>query len=154
MTLAVAAAALREAGSDLLLFAGGDGTARDVSSAIDRELPALGIPAGVKIQSAAFAASPRAGGALAAAFLAGRERQTEDREVVDLDEAAYREGHIRPRLHGYLQVPRGPAVQSRKSPTPASEGEAMNGIAGALLESYRDGHRLRPRSRDHHTRGG
>ncbi len=127
-------------GIDVLLFAGGDGTARDISEAIGDAIPVLGIPAGVKIQSAVFATSPGAAGEITAHFLAGRARRTIEREVLDLDEEAYREGDVRPRLHGLMRVPEGRLLQSRKAPTPASDGAAMESIAAeveSLLEPGR-----------------
>jgi len=134
------AAALVEAGVEVLLFAGGDGTARDISEAIGDSVPVLGIPAGVKIQSAVFATSPGAAGEVTAHFLAGSTRRSIEREVLDLDEEAYREGHVRPRLHGLVRVPEGRLLQSPKAPTPASDGAAMESIAAeveTLLESGR-----------------
>ena len=57
-----AAQEMEALGVDLLLFAGGDGTARDICQAVANRLPVLGIPAGVKIHSAVYAVRPEAAG--------------------------------------------------------------------------------------------
>jgi predicted polyphosphate/ATP-dependent NAD kinase len=132
-------ATLLAADVDLLLVAGGDGTARDVCAAIGDQVPVLGIPAGVKILSGVFATSPSAAGQLAAAFLAGAARRTVEGEVVDLDEDAYRRGIVAPRLFGHLRVPAGPTVQGRKSPSPPSEARAAGGIAADVVEQMAPG---------------
>jgi predicted polyphosphate/ATP-dependent NAD kinase len=104
---------MRDAGVELLLFAGGDGTARDVCDAIGSDLAALGVAAGVKVYSAVFGVNPRSAGELAAAFLRGHA-VTHEGEVLDLDEEAYRAGRVSPSLHGYLRVPfRAGSVQGR-----------------------------------------
>ncbi len=101
-----AAAAMQARGVDLLLFAGGDGTARDVFDGAP-DTPLLGIPTGVKMHSAVFAASPAAAGRVAAlavgdAAPAMRWRQG---EVMDLDEDELRAGRVAARLHGYARIP-------------------------------------------------
>jgi predicted polyphosphate/ATP-dependent NAD kinase len=121
---------------DLLLFAGGDGTARDIYRAVGDQVPVLGIPAGVKIHSAVFATHPRAAGELGAEFLGGRSVNLQEAEVIDLDEAAYREGTITTRLYGYLRVPyHRHWVQKGKTPTPASENVQMEAIAWEVVEN-------------------
>lgn len=65
-----AATAMLDADVDLLLFAGGDGTALDVVSVVGRDVPILGIPTGVKMHSAVFGTSPEATGEAAARYLA------------------------------------------------------------------------------------
>jgi predicted polyphosphate/ATP-dependent NAD kinase len=133
-------------GVDLLLFAGGDGTARDVHAGLHgARVAVVGIPAGVKIQSAVFATSPAAAGEVAAAFLALPEgrRRTEAREVLDLDEDAYRRGEVAPRLWGELGVPaEGRRLQSGKAPTPASEAAAAAAIAAEVVAGARAGTRF------------
>jgi predicted polyphosphate/ATP-dependent NAD kinase len=121
-------------GVDLLLFAGGDGTARDVYEAVGLEQPALGIPAGVKIHSAVYATSPASAGELARLYLQGRVRSLREAEVMDIDEEAFRQGSLQARLYGYLRVPfRTSLVQSQKVP---SSGEAV--ALGAIAEDVAD----------------
>lgn len=98
-----AARAMRSAGVDLILFAGGDGTARDVLTAIGGDVPVLGVPAGVKMHSAVFARSPASAGALLARWATQGIAPTAMREVLDrpgdpADGAA-------PILYGTLKMP-------------------------------------------------
>jgi predicted polyphosphate/ATP-dependent NAD kinase len=101
------ARALRECGVSLILFAGGDGTARDILDAVGSDFPILGIPAGVKMQSAVFAVSPEAAGQLAALVAADRDGRIAFREaeVMDIDEEGLRAGRLSARLYGYARVP-------------------------------------------------
>jgi predicted polyphosphate/ATP-dependent NAD kinase len=119
-----AARQMHELGVDLLLFAGGDGTARDIYEAVGLEQPALGIPAGVKIHSAVYATHPASAGELAALYLEGQVSSLREAEVMDIDEEAFRKGTLQARLYGYLKVPfRASLVQSQKVP---SSGEAAS----------------------------
>lgn len=92
---------------DLVVFAGGDGTARDVAACLPDGAAMLGIPAGVKMHSGVFATSPESAGQLLADLVAGedRVRWRADAEVMDIDEAALRAGHLAPRLYGHARVP-------------------------------------------------
>lgn len=128
----VAVEAMRRLGVDLLLFAGGDGTARDVCRAAEG-LTVLGIPAGVKIHSAVFAVNARGAGDLAVSYLRGSLPRTREAEVVDLDEELFRQGIISTRLFGYLTIPAEPRMlQGAKTPSRASEQEAQAGIAARV----------------------
>ncbi|MEM9256139.1 MAG: ATP-NAD kinase family protein [Pseudomonadota bacterium] len=93
------------AGIDLLLFVGGDGTARDVHDVVKDRLPTLGIPSGVKMQSGVFALSPEAAGELLHRLARGGLVDLQRREVRDIDEQALREGSVRSRFYGELLVP-------------------------------------------------
>jgi predicted polyphosphate/ATP-dependent NAD kinase len=126
-------------GVDLLLFAGGDGTARDVFEAVGLEQPALGIPAGVKIHSAVYATSPAHAGELAALFLEDQVSGLREAEVMDIDEEAFRQGSLSARLYGYLRVPyRANLVQSQKVPTSGEE-ESMAEIAADVAAKLKAG---------------
>jgi predicted polyphosphate/ATP-dependent NAD kinase len=135
-----AAQSMADAQVDLLLFAGGDGTARDIYAAIGAVLPALGIPAGVKIHSAVFAINPRSAGELALEYLKSRAPRFREAEVVDLDEDAYRVGDGSTCLYGYLRVPfRRNLVQNQKVPTPGSEAVQAQAVAADVVESMQKG---------------
>jgi predicted polyphosphate/ATP-dependent NAD kinase len=100
-----AARALVERDVDLILFAGGDGTTRDVHDAVGDRVPVLGIPTGVKMHSGVFATTPESAGDVAAAFVASEGAALRVGEVVDVDEDALRAGTISTRLYGALRVP-------------------------------------------------
>ena len=130
-----AAIALADAGVDLLLFAGGDGTAVDVLAALGDRLPVIGIPAGVKMHSAVFGVTPRHAGELAAAFAAGRVRDDAPAEVMDVHEADLRAGVISPRLYGFLRVPVAAGfVQSGKARSAPAEAVAQAAVAAHVVE--------------------
>jgi predicted polyphosphate/ATP-dependent NAD kinase len=125
-----AARDMRRLGVDLLLFAGGDGTARDVYQAIGDDLVVLGIPAGVKIHSAVYATRPPEAGELAAAYLVGKVSELREAEVMDVDEEAVRAGVVSTRLYGYLRVPfERRLLQGLKTPSRPGEEAALMAIA-------------------------
>lgn len=96
---------LHRSGVDLILFAGGDGTARDICDVLPDGVPVLGIPAGVKIHSGVYALTPKAAGELVAMLVRGELVTLEAQEVRDLDEAAFRQGQVRARFYGEMRVP-------------------------------------------------
>ncbi|USV55988.1 ATP-NAD kinase family protein [Aeromonas encheleia] len=100
-----AAELIRAAGVDLLLFAGGDGTARDICAAVGESCHVLGIPAGCKIHSGVYGVTPAASGRVVARMIGGELLSLIDAEVVDIDEAAFRAGKVRARHYGQLLVP-------------------------------------------------
>ncbi len=125
-------------GIDLLMFGGGDGTARNILDAVDGAVPVVGVPAGVKMHSAVFATDPRAAGSLAAAFMSGEIQQLRDSEVMDIDEEAFRQGRVSAKLYGYLRVPESPMMQGLKSASTQSEGAVLEGMAEYVVELMED----------------
>ncbi len=120
----------------LLLFVGGDGTARDIYDAIDLSIPVIGVPAGVKMYSAVFSTGPERAGQLALKYLRGEIRDVEEREVMDIDEEKFRQGIFAVRLYGYLKVPyHRRYVVGGKSPTSATERMNQEAIAVDILEN-------------------
>ncbi|HPF18217.1 MAG: ATP-NAD kinase family protein [Bacillota bacterium] len=125
---------LTEEGVRILLFAGGDGTAADIYEAIGEKQTVLGIPAGVKIYSPVYAATPKAAGELAGLYLTGARTAVREAEVLDIDEALYRQGRVDVRLRGYLTAPEEKRfMQGRKAPSPLSEAAAAHAIAGMII---------------------
>ncbi len=94
---------------DLIVFAGGDGTARDVLDSLGGELnssiPVIGIPAGVKMHSAVYAVTPSRAGELINLILDGEPMSLHEAKVMDLNEQAFRENIVKAKCYGYLSVP-------------------------------------------------
>ena len=137
-----AARDLVAAGVDLILFAGGDGTARNICSAVGDAVPVIGVPAGVKIHSAVYATTPAAAGDVAALFLHERPGvvRLREGEVMDIDEDAFRENRVSAHLYGYLSVPyaRG-LTQSAKAGGVAGEERALNDVATEVIREMSPG---------------
>ena len=87
-----------DTGVELIVFCGGDGTARDVFEAAGTE-PIFGIPSGVKMYSGVFAIDPYSAGELLEFYIRG-EMTTGEGEIMDLDEERYRKGDWNIRLFG------------------------------------------------------
>jgi predicted polyphosphate/ATP-dependent NAD kinase len=123
------------AGAQLIAFAGGDGTARDMADAVDLKVPVIAIPSGVKVYSSVFAYSPRAAAELLDAFVAGTDQNEE--EVLDIDEDAFRAGRVESRHYGFMLVPEvARLLQAGKhsSGMSGSTAEAKQEIAAAVVE--------------------
>ncbi len=127
---------LRSHSVDLLLFAGGDGTARDIYSAIKDTLVVLGIPTGVKMHSAVFACSPVRAGELSALFLQNRLKRTREAEVMDIDEDSVRRGILVAKLFGYLKIPyERRHIQGLKAASLPDERVSQQAIAQDIIEN-------------------
>ena len=100
-----AAKAMVEAGVDLLLFAGGDGTARNICRVVGEAIPVLGVPAGCKIHSGVYCVSPAAAGQVVSQMIAGELVSVMDAEVRDIDEDAFRGGKVIAKHYGEMRVP-------------------------------------------------
>ena len=115
-----------DAGVDLVLFVGGDGTAVDVAETLEgTDVPMLGCPGGVKVYSSVFAVSPEDAGEIALSF-----SRTESREVLDIDEDDYRAGEVHPELRAVARVPVADDLQSSK--------QTGGGTVESLAEGFAD----------------
>lgn len=129
---------------DLLMFAGGDGTARDVLDALNKKaqaenLPVVGIPAGCKIHSAVYAVTPTQAGELVAMLEQGEPLALKQAEVMDLDEQAYRDGKVSSSCYGYLSVPVDDTrMQAMKQGGVNHEEIAVQDIAADVVENMED----------------
>jgi predicted polyphosphate/ATP-dependent NAD kinase len=126
------------AGVDLIVFVGGDGTARDIFEAARDcgEEPVLGVPSGVKMYSGIFAVNPADAAEVVVAF-ARKEAEIDEFEIIDADEKSIRNDFFSMKLHGYMKGPFLPAhIQGTKqiSPETIDEKENQTAIARFIIE--------------------
>ena len=121
-----------DAGVSLLVFCGGDGTARDILKAVGMTLPVLGVPTGVKMHSAVFAVNPQAAARVVIRFLY-ETLPLREAEVMDVDEQAFRAGSVSAELYGYVLAPYEPhLIQANKIASPMTASELRNHAAIGL----------------------
>jgi len=124
-----------DGGVELLVFVGGDGTARDVEDAVGRAVPVVAVPGGVKVFSSVFAVNPRAAAAMVDVFLEGAE--LEEEEVLDIDEQAFRDNRLAAKPYGTLLTPKAPSFRQRGkecSRTDAGATESKRRLAASVAE--------------------
>ncbi|TPV60725.1 ATP-NAD kinase [Aestuariibacter sp. GS-14] len=126
-------------GVDLVLFAGGDGTARNVCAIVGDKVPVLGVPAGCKIHSGVYAVTPSAAGEVVKRMLTGELVSVRQAEVRDIDEQAFRQGKVQSQHFGEMQIPDELSyVQSVKMGGREDESLVLNDIADYISELMSD----------------
>jgi len=107
--------------------------------AVGTGVPVLGVPTGVKMHSAVFGTSPAAAGRIAAHLLdpAGPPVRLREAEVMDIDEAALREGRVSARLFGVARVPheRG-LMQASKGAARPNDEAALDALARVIVREW------------------
>jgi len=133
-----AARVMMEYSVDLIVFAGGDGTAADIVEVVGTRVPVLGIPSGVKMFSGVFAATPAKAAEVLLMFLRG-ETVLVEREVMDIDEKAYREGRLSASLRGIALTPYvSSLIQNGKDTATGDNLELMKeSIAARIVEEMK-----------------
>ncbi|MBN1168243.1 MAG: ATP-NAD kinase family protein [Methanospirillaceae archaeon] len=127
---------MEEKGVDLILFCGGDGTARDVACSV-HNTPILGIPAGVKMFSGVFSSTPASAAAIVSRIL---DLPLCSAEVLDIDEEAYRQGILHPKLYATVQIPfmKTYCPGGKITLDPANEQRSRQEIASFIISLMRD----------------
>lgn len=125
---------------DLILFVGGDGTARNIMDAVGTDAAVLGIPAGCKIHSGVYALNPKTAGKLLVQYVNGKVRETKLAEVMDIDEEQFRNGVVQARLYGYLKIPNeSKMIQNLKSGRGFSETASIEMLSHYVADEMKDG---------------
>lgn len=135
----LAVKALIDEGIDLLLFAGGDGTARNVCHIVDDKFPVLGIPAGCKIHSGVYAITPKAAGRVVELMITNQLVSLTDADVMDIDESLFREGIVKAKRFGEMRVPSELRyIQAVKSGGKESDELVLQDIAADVIAKMDD----------------
>lgn len=131
--------ALVECDVDLILFAGGDGTARDISCVVEEAFPVLGIPAGCKIHSGVYAVTPKAAGRVVELMLSNQLVSLLEADVMDIDESLFREGVVKAKRFGQMKVPaKVEYIQAVKSGGKESDELVLQDLADYMIEQMED----------------
>ncbi|MEW6981732.1 ATP-NAD kinase family protein [Colwelliaceae bacterium 6471] len=134
-----AVAELIKCGVDLLLFAGGDGTARDVCHVVGDSFTVLGIPAGCKIHSGVYAVTPKAAGRVIEMMVTGQLVTLDEADVMDIDESLFRQGVVKAKRYGEMHVPTELRyMQSTKAGGKESDELVLHDIAAFIIEEMDD----------------
>ena len=134
-----AALEMSQLGVDLLLFAGGDGTARNICNSVKASTTVLGIPAGCKIHSGVYAITPQAAGKVVAKMVKGELVSVQEAQVMDIDEVAFRSGTVRAKRYGEMQIPAELRyVQSVKMAGKESEELVLDDLAAYFVSQMLD----------------
>lgn len=124
---------------DLIIFCGGDGTARDIYDIVQQKIPIIGIPSGVKMHSGVFGINPESVAQILIEFL-NDELIFSEVEILDLDEEKYRQGEWQIKLYGIVKTPYEPSfVQSGKAIIQEMDEEDIReGIASFIIENMEE----------------
>jgi predicted polyphosphate/ATP-dependent NAD kinase len=138
------AQALLAQGVDIILFAGGDGTARDLANIVASEddyqqVPVLGIPAGCKIHSGVYAITPKAAGRIIELMVTKELVTLTTGDVMDIDENLFRQGIVKAKRYTEMQIPSElHYVQAVKSGGKESDEFVLQDIAANVIEEMND----------------
>ena len=124
---------------DVILFAGGDGTARNVCKVVGEKVPVLGVPAGCKIHSGVYCVTPSAAGQVISQMIKGEIVSVMEGEVRDIDENAFRTGKVIAKHYGEMRVPAELTyVQAVKMGGKEDEALVLDDIAATISELMDD----------------
>lgn len=130
---------LQQIGVDILLFAGGDGTARNVCHKVAGYFPVLGVPAGCKIHSGVYALTPTSAGRVVEQMINKELVSFTEADVMDIDEVAFRQGIVKARRYGEMQIPcELQYIQAVKSGGKESDELVLMDIAAHVIEAMED----------------
>lgn len=128
---------------DIILFAGGDGTARNVADALQQigapNQAVLGVPSGVKMHSGVYAVTPEAAGEILLCLLKKQLVNLQACDVRDIDEVAFREGKVKTRFYASMFAPVLPQFLQQVKNSGATQDELVKlDIANYLIDSLID----------------
>lgn len=128
-------------GVDVVVFVGGDGTAKDVASVVDLHTPILGVPSGVKMYSGVFAISPEAAARILYDAYLGHAEVVEA-EVADIDEDAFRQDRLAVKLYAIVKTIKSGSLIAPQKDVVLGDEEAKKAIAKYFIEELLDNETL------------